>query len=79
MGLFLDLGILKNCDKIKAKKILDAWAKDRTSDISPNECQLDEQNGDTVILLNADSNFEGNAQVLRVISKLHYQSKFHSR
>ena len=68
MGLFLDLGILKNCDKIKAKKILDAWAKDRTSDISPNECQLDEQNGDTVILLNADSNFEGNAQFFKYAS-----------
>ena len=45
MGLFLDLGILKNCDKIKAKKILDAWAKDRTSDISPDECQLMNKTG----------------------------------
>ena len=68
MGLFLEVGILKNCSKIETKKILEDWTRDKRSDILPDECQLDEQNGGTVILLNENSNFEGNSQFFKYAS-----------
>lgn len=52
MGLFLNLGIVKNCDSKKAECYLKEWADSKNTDIIPEECKIDSQNDGVVIELN---------------------------
>ena len=52
MGLFLNVGIVKNCDNKKAENYLKEWADTNDTDIIPKECKVEMQNEDVLIELN---------------------------
>jgi hypothetical protein len=68
MGLFLETGILKSCSRQKAEELLRTWAATRQSAIIPSDCQMEEQNGGVVMVLNDGSLFEGNEAFFKFVS-----------
>ena len=52
MGLFFNVGIVKNCDSKKAECYLREWVGTNTTDIITKECKIEEQNESVLIELN---------------------------